>query len=96
MFVLLFLMFLVGCLLVVPLLLVGLVLRLAIGVVLLPLRIAGFALRLTLGLVLGLVALVLAGSMLLIPLLPVIALVGAIGLLFRLTRRHPAAPLATH
>jgi len=81
-------------LIVVPLLLVGLVLRLAIGLALIPFRIAGFAIRLMLGLVVGLVGLILAGAVLLIPLLPIIALVGGIWLIFRLGRRHPAAGLA--
>jgi hypothetical protein len=81
-------------LIVVPLLLVGLVLKLLIGLVLIPFRIAGFAIRLTLGLVVGLVGIVLAGAMLLIPLLPIAALVFAIWLVLRLTRRQPAARLA--
>ena len=85
----------VAFLVVVPLLLVGLAVRLVIGLALLPFRIAGLAIRLTLGLVVGLVGLILAGAMLLIPLLPIIALVGGIWLIFRLSRRHPAAGLAT-
>ena len=87
---------LVGFLIVVPLLILGLVLRLVIGLVLLPFQLAGFAIRLALGLVFGLVGLVLAGAVLLIPLLPVVALIGAIWLLVRLTRRHPQAPLAAN
>jgi len=94
MFLLFGLFLLVASVIVVPLLLVGLVLRLAIGLALLPLRIVGFTIKLAIGLVLGLVALVLAGTVLLIPLLPVIALVFAIWLIVRLTRRHPAAQLA--
>ena len=81
-------------LIVVPLVLIGLALRLVIGLALIPFRIAGFAIRLVVGLVVGLVGLVLAGAVLLIPLLPVIALVCAIWLIFRLSRRHPAAGLA--
>jgi len=81
----------VAFLIVVPLLLLGLALRLAIGLALLPFRIAGLAIRLTI----GLVGLILAGAVLLIPLLPVIALVCAIWLIVRLSRRHPAAGLAT-
>jgi hypothetical protein len=95
MFVLLILGLFVGCLIVVPLLLLGLALRLALGLALLPFRIAGLAIRLAVGLVVGLVGLVLAGAVLLIPLLPVIALVGGIWLIVRLSRRHPAARLAT-
>jgi len=82
----------VAFLVVVPLLLVGLALRLAIGLLLLPFRIAGLAIRLTAGLVIGLVGLILAGAVLLIPLLPIVALVGSIWLIFRLSGRHPAAP----
>ena len=85
----------VAFLIVVPLLLLGLALRLAIALALLPFRIAGLAIRLTLGLVVGLVGLILAGTVLLIPLLPVIALGCAIWLIFRLSRRQPAAGLAT-
>jgi hypothetical protein len=81
-------------LIVVPLLLVGLVVRLAIGLALLPFRIAGFAIRLAVGLVIGLVGLILAGAVLLIPLLPIVAFIGAVWLIFRLSRRHPAAGLA--
>ncbi len=81
----------VASVIVIPLLLLGLVVRLAIGLVLLPLRIAGLAIRLTL----GLVGLALAGVLLLlIPLLPVILLVGGIWMLFRLARSRPAARLA--
>jgi len=94
MFVLLILGLIVGSLIVVPLLILGLVLRLVVGLVLLPFQIAGFAIRLTLGFVLGLVGLILAGAVLLIPLLPVLALLGGIWLIFRLSRRHPQVPLA--
>ena len=93
MFVLLILGLLVGCLIVVPLLILGLVLRLAIGLVLLPLKLAGFAIRLTLGVVIGLVGLIVAGAVLLIPLLPILAVVGGIWLIFRLSRRHPPLPV---
>lgn len=78
-----------------PLLLLGLVIRLAVGVALIPLKIAGFAVRLSLGLVLGLVALILTGVVLLIPLLPFLALAFAIWMIVRRTRRHPAVRLAT-
>jgi hypothetical protein len=80
---------------VVPFLLAGLVLKLVIGLALIPFRLAGFAIRLTVGLVIGLVGLILAGALLLIPLLPIVALVGVIWLLFRLSRRHPTAGLVT-
>jgi len=96
MFVLLILGLLFGCLIVVPLLLLGLVLRLVIGLVLLPFQIAGLAIRLTLGFVVALVGLILAGAVLLIPLLPIIALVGGIWLIFRLSRRHPPAHLVSN
>ena len=95
MFVLLLVGLFVGCLIVLPLLLIGLVLRLAIGLALLPFRIAGFAIRLVVGLVVGLIGLILAGAVLLIPLLPILALVFGIWLIIRLTRRHPAAGLVT-
>jgi hypothetical protein len=95
MFVLLLVGLFVGCLIVLPLLLIGLALRLAIGLALLPFRIAGFAIRLVVGLVVGLLGLILAGAVLLIPLLPILALVFGIWLIVRLTRRHPAAGLAT-
>jgi len=94
MFVLLILCLFVGCLIVVPLLLVALALKLAIGLVLIPFRIAGFAIKLVLGLAVGLVGLVLAGTVLLIPLLPIVALVFGIWLILRLSERHPATRLA--
>ena len=96
MFVLLILGLLVGCLIVVPLLLLGLVLRLVIGLVLLPFQIAGLAIRLTLGFVVALIGLILAGAVLLIPLLPIIALVGGIWLIFRLSRRQAPARLVNN
>ena len=96
MFVLVILGLLVGCLIVSPLLLVGLVLRLVLGLVLLPFQIAGFAIRLTFGLVAALVGLVLAGAVLLIPLLPIIALIGGIWLIVRLSRRHQPARLVSN
>jgi hypothetical protein len=80
---------------VVPLMLFGLVLKLVIGLALIPFRIAGLAIRLTVGLVVGLVGLILAGALILIPLLPIVVLGGVIWLLFRLSRRHPAAGLVT-
>ena len=94
MFLLLLLGLFVGSLIVVPLLIVGLVLRLVLGLVLLPLKLAGFAIRLGLGVVFGLIGLILAGTVLLIPLLPVVAVAFGVWLIFRLSRRHPAARLA--
>ena len=94
MFVLLILCLFVGCLILLPLFLVGILLRLLIGLVLLPLQLAGFAIRLGLGLAVGLIGLILAGAVLLIPLLPIVFLVGGIWLIVRLSRRHPAAGLA--
>jgi len=98
MFVLFLLGFVLACLIVVPLLLVGLALRLAIGLVLIPFQLAGFAIRLVVGLaaglVVGLVGLILAGILLLIPLLPVLAVVAGIWLIVRLSRRQPATRLA--
>ena len=85
----------VGCLIVVHLLILGLVLKLVLGLVLIPFKVAGLAIRLALGMAFGLVALVLAGSaVLLIPLLPILFLAGLIWLIVRLSRRQPAARLA--
>jgi hypothetical protein len=99
MVVLLTLALVVAFLLVIPLLLIGLALKLVIGLVLLPFRLAGFAIRvafgLVFGLIFGLVGLIFAGAVLLIPLLPIIALVAGIWLIVRMTRRRPAAPLVT-
>lgn len=92
---LLVLLVLFGFLIALPLLLLGLLIRLAVGVALIPLRIAGFALRLSLGMALGLVAFVLAAAVLLIPLLPFLALAFAAWMIVRLTRRHPSSRLAT-
>jgi len=95
MFVLLILCLFVGCLILVPLLLVALALKLAISLVLIPFRIAGFAIKLALGMTLGLLGLVLAGAVLLIPLLPIVALVFGVWLILRLSKRPPATSLAT-
>jgi hypothetical protein len=95
MFVLMVLFLLLGCLIVVPLMLIGLALRVAIGLALLPFKIAGLAIRLTVGLVIGLFGLILAGAMLLIPLLPIVAVICGIWLIVRLSRRQPAARLPT-
>jgi hypothetical protein len=94
MLALLILLLFVGFLIVVPLLLVGLILRLVVGLVLIPLKIAGFAVRLSLGLAAGLVGLILAGTVLLIPLLPVLLLAFFVWMIVRLVRRHPGARLA--
>jgi len=94
MFILMILGLLVGCLILVPLLILGFVLRLVVGLVLIPFQLVGFAIRLGLGLAVGLVGLVVAGAVLLIPLLPIVFLVGGIWLIVRLSRRHPAAGLA--
>ena len=83
-----------GFLIALPLLLVALLIRVAVGVALIPLRIVGFAVRLSLGLVFGLVALLLAGTVLLLPLLPFVALAFVAWMIVRLMRRHPAAQLA--
>ena len=92
MFVLMVLLLLAGCLIVVTLMLVGLALRVVIGLALLPFKIAGLAIRLAVGLGIGLIGLILASAMLLIPLLPIVALVGGIWLILRLSRRPVAAP----
>lgn len=96
----------VGFLILLPLMIVGLVLRLIFGIVLLPIRLAGFAIKVTfglvaaaVGLVLGLiglaVGLVAVGAVLLIPLLPFLALACGAWLLWRLARPKPAAPQPT-
>ncbi len=95
MFLLLILCLLFGCLIVVPLMLIGLALRLVIGVALIPLRLAGFAVKLVLALALGLVGLIVVGTLVLIPLLPVLLLALAAWLMFRMLRKQPAARLAT-
>jgi len=93
--VLLMLFLFVGFLILVPLLILGLVLKLALGLVLIPFRVAGLAIRLALGMVFGVVGLILASTaVLLIPLLPILFLVGGIWLIVRLTRPDPAARLA--
>ena len=82
---------LVGFLLLIPLLILGFALRLLVGLIVLPFKIAGFAIRLGVGLALGLVAMIVAGAVLLSPLLPIVFLIGGIWLIVRLTRRQPAA-----
>ncbi len=93
MFALVILGLFLGCLILIPLLILGFVLKLLIALVLLPFQLAGFAIRLGLGLAVGLVGLILAGAVLLIPLLPIVFLVGGIWLLVRLIRRQPAPRL---
>lgn len=96
----------VGFLVLIPLMLLGLVLRLIFGIVLLPIRLAGFAIKLTFGLVAAMIALVFGlvglavglvaiGAVLLIPLLPFLALAGCIWLIWRLARPKPVAPTPT-
>lgn len=102
---LLFLGVLAGLVLLIPLMILGAVLRLVLGIAFLPIRLAGFAVKLTFGLVLGLVgavvglALLLAGllalgAVVLVPLLPFLAIAGGIWLVWRIVRRprlaHPA------
>jgi hypothetical protein len=83
-----------GFLIVLPLLLVGFLVRVLVGLALIPLKLVGFALRLSLGLAFGLVALVLAGTLLLLPLLPFVALAFVVWMIIRLMRRQPAARLS--
>ncbi len=89
MLALLVLFVLVASVLVVPLLLVGLILRLVIGLAILPIRLAALVIRLGLGLAFGLAAIAVGGTLLLIPLLPVLLLAGAIWLVFRIVRGRP-------
>ena len=90
----------VGFLLLLPLMIVGLLLRLIFGLAMLPLKLAGFAIKLTFGLVAGLVGLVVglallavfvvtAGAFLLIPLLPIVLIGGAAWIVWRILRRKP-------
>jgi hypothetical protein len=72
-----------GFLIVLPLLIVGFVIRIAVGLV-----------RLSLGLAFGLVGLVLAGTLLVLPLLPFVAAAFVIWMFVRLMRRQPAARLS--
>ena len=94
MFVLLALCLLVGGVVVIPLILVALVLRLVLGIALLPIRIAWLLFRLGAGLLLGVCGLIVAAGMfVLIPLLPILLVVGAIWLIVRLFRGRPATRL---
>lgn len=106
MFGLLLLIVLVGFVLLVPLMIVGVALRIAFGILLLPFKLAGLALKLTFGLVAGLVGVVLTaaalvavlvvtGAVLIIPFLPLLLVGGGIWLIWRMTRRRPTAGLET-
>jgi hypothetical protein len=98
---LLLLVLFVGFLLLLPLMILGLALRLLVGIVVLPFKLAGFALKLTFGLVAGVLALVLGlgiaivavlavGAVLLIPLIPVLLVAGGLWLVWRLARPKSA------
>ena len=87
MFALVFLGLLVGFLVVLPILLVVAVLRLALGLVLLPLKLVGVVAKLTIGLLVGVLALV--AAVVLVPLLPIVFLVGTVWIVARLLRRRP-------
>ena len=97
---------LLAMILLVPLMVVGFLLRVVFAVVLLPIRLAGLALKLTFGLVFGLVGLVVGaialaiafvvfGAILLVPLLPFLLLAGGIWLVWRLTHRRKLQPTYT-
>ncbi|HEX4823658.1 MAG TPA: hypothetical protein VFV19_05070 [Candidatus Polarisedimenticolaceae bacterium] len=97
---------LLAMVLVVPLMLVGLFLRLVFAVVFLPIRLAAFGLKLTFGLVFGLLGLVVGGiglaiaflvfgAILIVPLLPFLLLAGAVWLMWRLLRRRKLQPTYT-
>ena len=99
---LLLLVLFVGFLLLIPLMILGLALRLLVGIIVLPFKLAGLAIKLTFGLVAGIVALVVGvaavfaaalavGAVLLIPLIPVLLAAGGLWLIWRLARRRPAA-----
>jgi hypothetical protein len=101
---LLLLVLFVGLVLLVPLMIVGLALRLLVGMVLLPIKLAGLALKLTFGLVAGMVGLVIGGIalaavlvvtgvVLLIPFLPLLFAAGGVWLIWRMTRRKPVQGL---
>jgi hypothetical protein len=101
---LLLLVLFVGFVLLVPLLIVGLALRIAFGILLLPFKLAGVALKLTAGLVAGVVGVVLGavallavllvtGAVLIIPFVPLAIVAGGAWLIWRLARRRPAPGL---
>lgn len=98
MFGLLLLVVFVGLVLLVPLMIVALALRIALGILLLPFKLAGLALKFTFGLLAGIVGvglcaaalvavLVVAGAVLLIPFLPLLFVAGGIWLIWRIARR---------
>lgn len=97
----------VGLLLVVPILILGVVLRLVIGLAVLPVKLAAVAVKLALGLVVfvvafcvGAVALALVvavlGATLLLPLLPLVLLAGAGWIAWRVLRGKPRAAQPTY
>ena len=107
MFGLLLLAAFLGFILLIPLMILGFVLRLVFAIVLLPLKLAGLALKLTFGLVAGLIGVVVGGialfvtclilgTVLLIPLLPAVFAVAAIWLIWRLARRKPQVVPSTY
>ena len=80
----------VGFVVFLPVLLVLVVLRVALGLVLLPLKIVGAVAKLTIGLLLGILALVAAVlGLVLVPLLPILIVAGGTWILLRLLRRRP-------
>jgi hypothetical protein len=101
---LLLLVLFVGFVLLVPLMIVGLALRIAFGILLLPFKLVGVALKLTAGLLAGIVGVVLGaaalvvvlvatGALLIIPFLPLFIVAGGIWLIWRLARRRPSPGL---
>jgi hypothetical protein len=92
--------FLVGFFVVLPLVALGLLLRVVVGLVLLPFKLVGMVFGLVFGIagaVFGLaiaaitvvVTLLALGTVLLIPLLPILLVVAGLYLLFRMTRPRP-------
>jgi hypothetical protein len=81
----------VGFLVAAPLILAAFVIRLALGLAMIPLRLAAFAVRMSLGLALGLVALILGGTLIVLPLLPFILLAVIVWMIVRFARRSPRA-----
>jgi hypothetical protein len=90
MFALVLLGLFVGFLIFLPILLVLVVLRVALGLVLLPIKIVGAVAKLTIGLLVGILALVAAVlGLVLVPLLPILLVAFGTWLVLRLLRRRP-------
>ena len=88
---LLFLGLFVGFLVLLPVLFLFVLLRVVLGLALLPLKIAGGLAKVLLGLFVGILALLAAVfALVLVPLLPIVFLIGTVWILLRLLRRRPS------